>query len=142
MRPVGKERSRKHLGNERSSVEAFRHILRSDPSLAELLSSGIQLVTSTGPGEPPEFKGRKFPTYFRLPKEPKKGLTKYCPINRSILVEFETDAANDYFERADSPGSISFQPRGFKATVEAVEWTGYAPGSLLSPKQKWVTIPR
>ena len=104
----------KALDNERSSVEAFRHILRSDPSLAGLLSSGIQLVTSTGPGEPPEFKGRKFPTYFRLSKEPTKGLTKYCPINRSILVEFETDAANDYFERADSPGSISFQPEGSK----------------------------
>ena len=104
----------KALDSERSSVEAFQHLLRSDPSLAGLLSSGIQLVTSTGPGDPPEFKGRKFPTYFRLSKGPKKGLTKYCPINRSILVEFETDAANDYFERADSPGSICFQPDGVK----------------------------
>ena len=104
----------KALDSERGSVEAFQHLLRSDPSLAGLLSSGIQLVTSTGPGDPPEFKGRKFPTFFRLSKGPKKGLTKYCPINRSILVEFETDAANDYFERADSPGSICFQPDGVK----------------------------
>ena len=100
------------LDSERSSVEAFQDLLRSDPSLAGLFSSGIQLVTSTGPGETPEFKGRRFPTYFRLSKEPKEGLRKYCPINRTIRVEFETDAVNDYFTRTDSPGSITFDPPG------------------------------
>ena len=104
----------KALDSERSSVEAFQHLLRSDPSLAGLFSSGIQLVTSTGPGEPPEFKGRKFPTFFRLSKEPKNGLTKHCPINGSIRVEFETDAVNDYFVRTDSPGTITFDPPGVR----------------------------
>ena len=102
----------KALASERSSVEAFQHLLRSDPTLAGLFSPGIQLVTSTGPGEPPEFKGRRFPTYFRLSKEPKEGLTKTCPINRTMRVEFETDAVNDYFTRIDSPGSITFDPSG------------------------------
>ena len=105
-----KKQIEKALDSERNSVEAFQHLLRSDPSLAALFSSGIQLVTSTGPGEPPEFKGKQFPTYFRLSKEPKSGLTKNCPINRTIRVEFETDAVNDYFARIDSPGSIIFHP--------------------------------
>ena len=100
----------KLLDSERSAVETFQRLLRSDPSLAGLFSPGFQLVTSTGPGKPPEFKGKRFPTYFRLSKESKKGLTKNCPINRTIRVEFETDATNDYFERTDSPGSITFDP--------------------------------
>ena len=112
----------KALNSDRSSVEAFQHLLRSDPSLAGLFSSGIQLVTSTGPGESPEFKGRRFPTYFRLSKDPKKGLVKPCPINRSVRVEFETDAVNDYFERADSPGSIEFDPPGVKQSWKL--WNG------------------
>ena len=126
LKAVNAARRKMHIENaldsERDSVEAFQHLLRSDPSLARLFSSGIQLVTSTGPGEPPDFKGRKFPTYFRLSKDPKKGLTKYCPINRSIRVEFETDAVNDYFTRADSPGSIIFDPSGVKQHLESVEW--------------------
>ena len=100
----------KAIDSEQSSVETFQHILRSDPTLAGLFSSGVQLVTSIGSAEPPEFKGRKFPTFFRLAKEPKGGLTKHCPINRSVRVEFQTDASNDYFTRTDSPGSISFEP--------------------------------
>ncbi|MFQ5872206.1 MAG: hypothetical protein ACE5JL_00190 [Dehalococcoidia bacterium] len=98
----------KAIDSERSSVETFRHLLRSDPALAGLFSTGVQLVTSTGPGEPPKFKGKRFPTYFQLSKEPKEGLVKHCPINRSIRVDFETDAVNDYFTRTDSPGTITF----------------------------------
>ena len=98
------------IDSERSSVEVLQNLMRSDPSMAALFSSGSQLVTSTGLGEPPPFKGRRFPTYFRLAKEPKAGLLKNCPINRTIRVEFETDAANDYFDRTDSPGRINFAP--------------------------------
>ena len=100
----------KAIDSEQSSVETFQHLLRSDPTLAGLFSSGVQLVTSIGPGEAPNFKGRKFPSFFRLAKEPKGGIAKHCPINRSVRVEFETDASNDYFTRTDSPGSISFEP--------------------------------
>ncbi len=98
------------LATERTSVEAFQHLLRSDPTLSNLFSAGVQLVTSTGPGEPLEFKGRRFPTYFRIAKEPDDGLVKHCPINHTSRVEFETDAENDYFARIDSPGSITFEP--------------------------------
>ncbi len=104
----------KALENERSSVEALQRLLRSDPGLAGLFSSGAQLVTSTGPGEPPPFKGRRFPTYFRLSKEPKGGLARDCPIDRWIRVEYETDAENDYFRRPDSPGTITFDSPGVR----------------------------
>ena len=47
---------------------------------------------------------------FRIAKEPKGGLLKFCPLNRNVRVEFDTDASNDYFDRADCPGSITFEP--------------------------------
>ena len=102
----------KALESESGSVDAFHQLLRSDPSLAGLFSSGLQLIASTGPGDPPPFKGKKFPTVFRLAKEPKDGLTKTCPIDGSIRVEFETDAENDYFKRTDSPGTMRFDVAG------------------------------
>lgn len=107
-----KKEIEKAIDSERSSVQTFQNLLRSDPSLANLFSSGFQLVTSTGPGEPPPFKGKKFPTFFRLAKEPKEGLVKHCPINRTVRIQFETDAANDYFSRADSAGTITLDPSG------------------------------
>ena len=105
-----KKEIEKALESDSNSIETFQHLLSSDPSLAGLFTSGIQLITSTGPGPSPEFKGRRFPTYFRLSKEPRSGLTKYCPINRTIRVVFETDAENEYFDRINSPGSIEFDP--------------------------------
>lgn len=107
-----KKEIEKAIDSERNSVEIFKKLLRSDPSLAGLFSSGFQLVTSIGPGDPPVFKGKRFPTYFRLAKEPKSGLVKYCPINKTIHVQYETDACNDYFSRIESPGQITFEPVG------------------------------
>jgi hypothetical protein len=56
------------------------------------------------------FNGKLFPTFFRIVKEPKGGLTKTCPLNRTVRIEFETDANNDYFDRPDSAGSVTFDP--------------------------------
>jgi hypothetical protein len=100
----------KALDTETSSIEAFQHLLKSDPSLSGLFSSGVQLVTSTGPGVTPPFIGRRFPSYFRLKKESNEDFTKHCPINLTCRVQFETDADNDYFMRIDSPGTITFEP--------------------------------
>ncbi len=98
------------LADEKENVDFFQALLRTDPTLASLLGVGARIVTTAGPGEAPKFEGRKFPTYFRLTKDPKDGLTKSCPINRTCRIEFETDAVNDYFSRADSPGTITFDP--------------------------------
>jgi len=37
-------------------------------------------------------------------------LVKPCPLNRTVRVEWETDAANDYFDRTDSPGELLMDP--------------------------------
>jgi len=98
------------LSNEDETKNLFNELLKADPTLASLFGLGDRLVTRVGPGPEALFNGRKFPTYFRLLKYPQGGLVKSCPVNLTCRVEFETDAANDYFRRADCPGSISIDP--------------------------------
>jgi len=96
--------------SEEAPIEVFQQLLKADPTLAAVFSSGDRLSTTTGPDTPPSsFIGRKFPNFFRL-KGPKEGGIKGCPLNRTCRVEFETDVMNDYFKRADSPGTIMIEP--------------------------------
>ncbi len=104
-----KKEMEKHLDAD-APLSAFQALLDADPTLSNLFAAGARLVTSTGPGDAPPFVGRRFPTYFRLAHEPKTGLVKGCPLNRTCHVEFETDAVNDYFSRHNQPGAISFDP--------------------------------
>ncbi len=104
----------KALSDERNSGDIFDKLLRTDPALAGLFSPGMRLTTNVGPGKPPDFQGKEFPTYFKLHKEPKDGLVKHCPMNSLVRVELETDAVNDYFERPNKPGSIEFYPVGME----------------------------
>lgn len=99
------------LSKEENTADYLQELLKSDPTLASILGIGGNIVSTTGPSnEPVPYRGRKFPTYFRIAKEPKNGLAKSCPLNRTVRVEFETDADNDYFDRPDSPGLITFDP--------------------------------
>lgn len=96
--------------NQEGPLEVFQQLLDADPTLAAVFSPGDRLSTTTGPSTPPTpFVGRKFPTFFRL-KNPKEGGIKECPLNRTCRVEFETDAENDYFRRADCPATVVIDP--------------------------------
>jgi hypothetical protein len=98
------------LGDEQETKNLFSELLKADPMLARLFGIGDRLITKAGPGVEAPFSGKKFPTYFRLAKNPSGGLIKTCPINATCRVEFETDVVNDYFKRPDSPGSITVDP--------------------------------
>lgn len=98
------------LSNDEETRTLFSELLKADPILARLFGSGDRLITKAGPGPEAPFAGKKFPTYFRLMKSPPGGLVKSCPANLTCRVEFETDAANDYFKRPDCPGTITVNP--------------------------------
>jgi hypothetical protein len=98
------------LNDDAETRNLFSELLKADPSLASLFGMGDKLATKTGPGPDQPFVGRKFPTYFRLLKNPTGGLVKQFPINQTCRVEFETDATNDYFKRGDCPGVILVEP--------------------------------
>jgi hypothetical protein len=99
------------LSKEENAADYLQELLKSDPTLASILGIGGNVISTIGPSDNPvPFNGKQFPTFFRIAKEPKTGLTKKCPLNRTVRVEFETDAANGYFERPNCPGSIIFDP--------------------------------
>lgn len=102
----------KGLGQQEDVAKTLNEILGSDPALQALFSIGDRLVSSVGPTTEEKYDGRRFPTFFRLEDEPKSGLVKPCPINRTCRVEFLTDAVNDYFSRLESPGAITIEPPG------------------------------
>jgi hypothetical protein len=106
-----KKRLDETLSKDENATDYLQELLRSDPTLASILGMGGNVISRTGPStDPVPYGGKKFPTYFRIMKEPKGGLTKTCALNRLARIEFETDADNDYFNRTDCPGIIEFNP--------------------------------
>ncbi len=89
----------------------LQQVVQADPSLSQLLVPGSKIKKPFGPERPETpYAGKRFPTYFRILKEPNEGLVKDCPLNLKCRVEFETDAENDYFSRGESPGMFSCLP--------------------------------
>jgi hypothetical protein len=106
-----KKRLDETLSKEENAADYMQELLKSDPTLASILGIGGNVITTTGPTtDPVPFNGKQFPTFFRIVKEPKGGLIKSCPLNRTVRLEFETDAVNEYFDRPDCPGSVIFDP--------------------------------
>ena len=114
-----------NAGDASSEItQMINNLIGSDPGLANLFGRGGNIITSVGPGLGMPFKGRRFPTYFRLAKGPKGGiLSKQCPINRTVRVEFATDAENEYFDRAADPGEIQVDP-GLDLIEASNLWNG------------------
>ena len=111
--------------SEEETAKVIQNLVRSDPTLAQLFGKGelIKLPGRDIPNAEP-YEGRKFPTLFRIHNEPKEGLVKHCPKNRQCRVEFETDAANDYFDRLDDRGHI--ESHGTTQLLSHNLWNGTA----------------
>jgi hypothetical protein len=120
----------KGLSSEEDIVSTLNQLLKQDPGLRRLFNLGDRLVSTVGPTETKPFVGQRFPTYFRL-AQGGESLNKTCPVNRTVRIEFLTDAANDYFERADSPGWFALAPDG--ALAHESLWNGVWRVSLKAP---------
>jgi hypothetical protein len=101
-------------------------LVRDDPTLAALFGTGKAIKVPKGDlPEPIPFVGKRFPTFFKVSNEPKAGLVRRSPKNWSPRIEFETDAANDYFspQRRDH-GTI--QIKGLAEFKSVHLWNGKA----------------
>lgn len=57
--------------------------------------------------EPKPFHPNRFPTFFKLDAKPQGDRTVLAaPLNGTKTVRFETDVANDYFDRTEEPGDM------------------------------------
>jgi hypothetical protein len=94
-------------------------ILKTSPTLSKLFVFGQRLSKPHRAEPNPEtkgggrgqgeaggtFEGKSHPTYFRFPKMTYgEKLVRKAEIDRRCRIRFETDAQNDYFERAHMPG--------------------------------------
>lgn len=121
------EEIQSRIGDDKPLKEVLDKLIKASPSLATLFSSGGKLF------EPKKFewlqvntnyKGKRFPTFFRLESESEEGLVKSVPRNKSCLVHFETDAENNYFSRQNDPGLLNLSNNEIKESVAL--WNGCA----------------
>jgi hypothetical protein len=104
------------LAESKPLEEVLREIITRSPSLSALFSPGRRLSIPHKPqrvganGQPPNLSIH--PTYFRFEKLSYGDvLRRTCAINHRCRIIFETDAANDYLDRAENPGSSTLRIR-------------------------------
>jgi hypothetical protein len=100
--------------------EAIEVLLRHTPTLSQLFMRGDEIEIPTHPPrvhrERP-FVASPYPTYFNLPGREDgrhanaegggEVLTREVPLNQDVSITFETDAADDYFDRGQDKGEFS-----------------------------------
>ena len=127
LRELNARRRQERLAaaSEQDTAEVLQSLVKADPTLAQLFGRGKQIKIPVGPiPTPVPFEGLKFPTYFRIRNEPKDGLVKRCPRNWTCRIEYETDAANDYFTRLSDPGRL--ESHGSPSLLSRHLWNGKA----------------
>jgi len=121
------EEIQSRIGDDKPLKEILDRLIKASPSLANLFSTGEKLF------EPKKFewvqvqtnyRGKMFPTFFRVENEPREGLIKPVPRNKSCLVYFETDAENSYFSRQNDPGMLNLSNPEIKESLSL--WNGRA----------------
>lgn len=126
------------LDDSKPLKDVLNSIIKKSPALASLLLSGKKLhdpFNLIGKSEMKEFKGREFPTYFKL-KGMNNGDTKNCHIKSRYRINFETDAENDYFERDVAPGEFTLLVNGDPVKEYVINlWNGIATLNVSLPQK-------
>jgi len=119
--------------SEEDTAKIIENLIKSDPTLAALFGKGRQIRGPVGGpvGPPIVFEGRPYPTYFKSRQADDGTVTKQCPRNRSCRIDFETDAANDYFSRVREPGTMEVTGSINKTSLHL--WNGRASVRLVPP---------
>jgi hypothetical protein len=121
LRALRERRRREEIQNKLEDSKPLKDILedilKKSPALSSLLIPGLKIKTPFDLRtvvEQEKFVGKEYPTYFRIRLEE----IKQCPIKSKFRIQYETDAANDYFERSTLPGE-------FRLCVQKEETTDY-----------------
>lgn len=116
LRELASERRRREIAEQPKMAESMQKVietlLNKNPALAALLGHGLRIKNphkpeSAGTGVA-GFVGKRFPTKFQFKgHQPPFQLVRDAHLGAHARVTFETDAANDYFKRAEQPGTFS-----------------------------------
>jgi len=97
------------LQDSKPLAEILENIIKKSPTLSSLFLRGVRIknpFNMEGATKQEEFKGKEFPTYFKLVKNYTKEDPKICHINHKFRIQYETDAENNYFNRDKDPGEL------------------------------------
>lgn len=98
------------IGDAKPLVEVLEKAIKNSPTLSSLFIKGIQIKNPfnlNNVGTQKIFKGKEYPTYFRLIKDFPQDKPKNCPSNQKYRIQFETDAENNYFSRDTNRGEFT-----------------------------------
>lgn len=85
--------------------DTFQNLLNRVPEIKNLLGLGVALkLPAPNPREKPPYVGLFTPTHLSLNSRSKAQQPLLLEIGERREISFNTDAANDYLSRADSPG--------------------------------------
>lgn len=99
---------------EQSRVDLFQSLVENDPSIAQLLPGGTLVKLPGGIGrnkeDAEEWQGKYSPTFLELVGRRNRTNGAEIVVDGARVVNFRTDAANDYFTRPDNRGRIAILP--------------------------------
>lgn len=119
-----KEEMEERLSDNQPLADAFKDILKSDPTLERLFLTGGSVSApfsrqGSGEGTGGEFVGKKYPSYWRFKNKAQgEELHRTARLDSSPRVEFETDVDNTYFDRSDNPDFHEGEWRVFRTDVD------------------------
>jgi len=112
------------LADNQPLADAFKDILKSDPTLERLFLTGGSIPTpfsrqGSGVGTGGQFVGKSYPTYWRFRnKDQGEELHRTAHHGGSPRIEFETDVDNTYFDRSDNPDFHEGEWRVFRRDLD------------------------
>lgn len=113
LRALKEKRKREAIENkikdDKPLVDVIQKMVKRSPTLSKLFIKGVRITSPLnieGNEQKIEFKGKKFPSYFKLVKEFSELNPKQTPLNRRFRIQFETDAENNFFDRDNEPGDF------------------------------------
>lgn len=130
LRALRERRRREEIQNKledsKPLKEVLEDILKKSPALSSLLIPGSKVKAPFDMRtvvEQEKFVGKEYPTYFKVRiKE-----IKQCRIKSKFRIQYETDAANDYFERSTLPGEFRLYVQNEETTDYILNlWNGLA----------------
>ena len=97
--------------DSKTMEDLLNSVMRKSPTLSTLFLAGDKLTDPTNPtpvNPESDFEEKEFPTYFHFKSsKPGEVLHRKCEKGREVRISFETDAENNYFDRAKDKGSYS-----------------------------------
>ena len=112
------------LSDNQPLADAFRDVLKSDPTLERLFLTGTAISApfarqGSGEGTGGKFVGKSYPSYWRFKnKMDGEELQRSVHLESAPRIEFDTDVDNSYFDRGVNPDFLEGEWRVFRTDVE------------------------